>query len=204
MKTYLSQHFPGLSLEKPFLHSWPIALRFEIGPDEIPLWLSKDKEMTNPEYFKEALNRATTIFELLFDKDDDLILVFQEYSKGIEVTKENGFLSKYIKQLDQKEVIYSDEEKLYYDEDPDLDDKSWKRVVIKLKTNDIDYIRVLEGSIYNDFSLEGPSLGGECFFINATKNIILHLYDDRGMDVISSKKTGLGVLYRNVSDWILY
>ncbi len=44
---------------------------------------------------------------------------------------------------------------------------------------------------------------GECFIINKTKSIILNLYDDRGMDVISSNREALIPLYQSHNEWLL-
>ena len=57
--------------------------------------------------------------------------------------------------------------------------------------------------INTDFRIRSPAISGECYFINKSKEIIINLYDDRGMDVIATNKNKLKDLYHNYNQWIL-
>lgn len=48
-----------------------------------------------------------------------------------------------------------------------------------------------------------PRYGIDIYFINVTRKMIYHLYDDRGCDVIASNKEDLRTLYEEFNDWIL-
>ena len=43
----------------------------------------------------------------------------------------------------------------------------------------------------------------ELFFINKTKNLIFHIYGDRGLDILMTDKTELKILYEKHKTWIL-
>jgi Domain of unknown function (DUF3885) len=48
-----------------------------------------------------------------------------------------------------------------------------------------------------------PSIGGRVYFINTLTHAIVHIYDDRGMDVIATNRESLRGLYREFNEWIL-
>ncbi|WP_420916570.1 DUF3885 domain-containing protein [Paenibacillus thiaminolyticus] len=48
-----------------------------------------------------------------------------------------------------------------------------------------------------------PRSGIDIYFINKTKKMIYHLYDDRGCDVICADVDPLRPLYEEFNDWIL-
>ena len=41
------------------------------------------------------------------------------------------------------------------------------------------------------------------YFLNSQKDVLFHLYDDRGVDVVAAKKEILRSLYETCKDWIL-
>jgi len=192
MNSYLDEKFPKLKIEKPLFYNWPIGLRFEIGQDELEV---------SDEYFHAAHERAVSIFEAVFNESDEIEIVYQQYSDGRKKIRKGSFIFKQIEATKNDLAQYSDVRDIYQ-----LDYKSecWKRVNIpNLSFNSIDYKNILLSLIHTDFSCRSPSMPGECFFINKTKNIIVNLYDDRGMDVISASKNELTSLYKQHNDWLL-
>jgi len=192
MNSYLDEKFPNLKIEKPLFYNWSIGLRFEIGQDELEV---------SDEYFHAAHERAVSIFEAVFNESDEIEIVYQQYSDGRKRIRKGSFIFKQIEATKNDLAQYSDVRDIYQ-----LDYKSecWKRVNIpNLSINSIDYKNILLSLIHTDFSCRSPSILGECFFINKTKNIIVNLYDDRGMDVISASKNELTSLYKQHNDWLL-
>lgn len=157
----------------------------------------------NPKYFEEALKRALSIFNTLFDESDNLSIAYQIYSDGRRKIRKGNYLFKQIDDLESKKVENSDHRDIYMDT-IDFKRQCWRRVTISnLKTSDVKIGNILEAMINTDFSIQQPSLPGECFFINHDKCIVLNLYDDRGMDVIASDKKALAALYKTHNSWIL-
>lgn len=67
--SFLTDNFNSHNLKKPLFYNAKIGLRFNLQKGE-----------TNTEdYFKEVLNRSTTLFEAVFEPADDLLLVFTDY-----------------------------------------------------------------------------------------------------------------------------
>ena len=201
MNSYLDENFPKLKMERPLFYNWSIGLRFEIGPDEIELWKDSERETFNEEYFDVSLARAISIFEAVFGKDDEIEIIYQQYSDGRKKIRKGNFIFKQIEDTKTSLAISSDVRDIY-----ELAYKSacWKRLNIpSLSIDDINYKSILLSLIHSDFGCRKPSMWGECYFINKTNHIILNLYDDRGMDVISSNKEALLPLYKLHNDWLL-
>jgi hypothetical protein len=64
------------------------------------------------------------------------------------------------------------------------------------------YELVLE-AIANADHARHPAISSRVYWINRSSDIILHMYDDRGLDLIGRTKDMLGRLYRDFNPWIL-
>ena len=71
-----------------------------------------------------------------------------------------------------------------------------------LTVEQIDISKILTAIINTDFR-RYPTLNGECYIINDTTGLVFHLYDDRGLDVVSENKESLHKLYQTHSKLIL-
>ena len=200
LNSYLNINFKNLKLERPLFYSWNVGIRFEIGPSDIGVWKDFDNEIINNNYFSIANEKAIKIFDNLFQDQDEIIFVYQHFSDGRKKIKKGSYILQQINDLDSKHIVYSNIKDIY-----DLDKKRYcfKRLSVCVCKNEINYQSILEGMINTDFRIRKPSIYGDCFFINKSKNIILFLYDDRGMDVIAKDKTSLMNLYSKFNEWIL-
>jgi len=50
---------------------------------------------------------------------------------------------------------------------------------------------------------KGFLTGKETYFVNIDKKLILHMYDDRGLDIVSADREALVSIYKKHNDWIL-
>ncbi|WP_409011814.1 DUF3885 domain-containing protein [Aeromonas salmonicida] len=197
----------NLKFEKPLFFNWSIGLRFEIGS------LFDDGEL----YFNEAHKRAVAIFEACFSNDDEIIIVYQKESdRRRRKIRKSDYILKQIAQSGKFE--YCDVHGIYVCDciyslsrrgplkcscycNPN---NCWKRVIVQgLKRSDINYSNILLAVVNTDFPNRQPSTKGECYFVNSTTGLILNLYDDRGMDVISAASDTLKPIYEHFNDWLL-
>ncbi len=80
-------------------------------------------------------------------------------------------------------------------------DRTFKLRWAEISPLAIDYPRILE--IIARRELGGPTrLWDEVYFINTTKHIIFHMYDDRGVDLAAANSDALMPIYGNFRDWI--
>jgi hypothetical protein len=192
----------SIKLERPLFFRSPFGLRFEIGPSNIEVW-NNDNKTLNSEYFREALERANNIFSAIFEPNDDISIVYQIFSDGRRKIKKRNAIFKYVDLSINAIVDFSDHREIY-SEDFDYKCECWKRSTISgIRTKDINANELLKAAINTDFRSLQPSFNGDCYFINHRKQLILNLYDDRGMDVVSTTKQALVGLYRSHYDLIL-
>jgi hypothetical protein len=80
--------------------------------------------------------------------------------------------------------------------------------VVTLRWAEISASKINDEQIFKaianqDFHNRSPQLKGNIFFIDPEKHLILHMYDDRGLDVIATNPTALQHIYSVCNDWIL-
>ncbi len=193
-----------IKLEQPLFYNNTFGLRFEIGPCELDVWANFDKGILNKEYFNVAFARAVSIFESVFSQNDDISIAYQIFSHGRNKIKKSNFVLKQVSDIKNRNVRFTKHREIY---SVSLDGKRmcWRRVTVTdLKVKDVFSSNILLALINTDFSSRRqPSIHGECFFINHTKDLVLNLYDDRGMDVVALKKYVLQNLYESHYEWIL-
>ncbi|WRP07211.1 DUF3885 domain-containing protein [Rossellomorea aquimaris] len=112
---------------------------------------------------------------------------------------------KYIRRKDTRYKLFYE---LFHIEEED-ENLVKHRFILPCHKHDIRYQQLLMAISYEDFPhptqlLKGSQHAGiDIYFVNVTRKMIFHLYDDRGCDVIASDKEDLRSLYREFNDWIL-
>ncbi len=196
-RQFLNDNFKGLRLRKPLFYSWDLGLRFD---------LQFGKTNTD-EYFEEVTRRASEIFQTVFDNYDNVLLVFMDYKYKRRKIRFSNFIFKQIDIIKKTEITYSKEQRLY-----EPDDKFDIRniAIVELTSDRMNYKNILRAIGHTDFSSRKPRLDNnwfftskEVYFINIDKKLIFHMYDDRGLDIISADKEALRLIYKKHNDWIL-
>ena len=201
-----ANYFSNLTLRPPLFYSWEYGIRFEIS---MP-WVEHE-DRSNLQQIKE---RSTGIFNLVFQDTDEILLI-----TDIHCEKNDTFLRKrptnvYKKYVKSKELLKTLKHNILpnvfsEDDDEDYEDMVTHRFVLSCKKSDIRYHQLLSAISYEDFPhptrilKRNYSSGYDIYFVNVTKKMIYHLYDDRGCDVIAANKEDLRQLYVDCNDWIL-
>ena len=207
LHAFLEKNFQGINLRPALFYSWENSIRFEISNPSIPF--------SEKENLLQIFNRTTTLFEKIFDIEDEILFV-----TDVHANKNNPFLHKkplnvYLKYVKHKEKLH----KLQYSllpsffeevaEEMDNDQSVTHRFVLSCKKKEIKYLQLLKAISYEDFDhpstilKNNPESGYDIYFINLTKKVIYHLYDDRGCDILAADKETIRFLYDEFNDWIL-
>ncbi|MCP1146093.1 DUF3885 domain-containing protein [Lysinibacillus endophyticus] len=205
LSQFMKEHFDNLTLRPPLFYSWEYGIRFEIS---MPWVQHEDKN--NLQQIEERING---IFNKVFHDTDEMLLV-----TDIHCERNDTFLQKrptkvYQKYIKDKKLRQKLQHKMlpsvFLEDEDDYEDMVTHRFVLPCKKSDIRYKPLLTAISYEDFPHPSQILKGlyrpgiDIYFINVTKKMIYHLYDDRGCDVIASNKEDLDSLYEELNDWIL-
>jgi hypothetical protein len=194
---FLNCNFKGLRLRKPLFYGWNYGLRFNL----------QFGDTDTDEYFKEVARRASIIFKTVFDNSDKVFLVFMDYKYKRRKIRFSNFTFKQIDNLKKTEVSYIKEKQLY-ESDNKFDIRNV--AIIKVTAERINQNNILTAIGHSDFPPRQPRLdengfliSKEIYFINIDKKLIFHMYDDRGLDLVSAEKETLIPVYKKHNDWIL-
>lgn len=183
LATYLRKHFPSLTLGGGLFYRWPVGIRFELGLDN----------------FRE---RAPKLYEAVFAQEDVCVIISQDWTEDISpparqryfpvFSLPDAFDSKHPFGLQSLEVTTGEagEQETFT--------LRWGQ----LPARSFQYGSVLEG-IANTDHAHTPSVSGRVYFLNPATAIIVHMYDDRGLDVIAATREALMPVYRTFDDWVL-
>lgn len=193
---YLSNQFPALTIRKPLFYNWDLSLRFDL-----------QKEFKNPvgpaddEYFKEVYFRAETLFKACFESPSTELLIFiQKYQREGNGIEDDNYIFKQIEDFDKKKIKRDQVSNIY---EPDDEENIWNRAIYQTQLQKVNAKNLVRGLCNTDFPDRKPYIEEELYFINKTRNLIFHIYDDRGLDILMRDKSELKKLYGKHKDWIL-
>lgn len=197
MKNVFTKIQEQFGFEEPphaLFFSFDKALRFELGGEE--------NEMDRPmRRFVQAHQRATTVSQTFFQHSDEVFVLFSSYGgekpekKRLKSLKPSGLKKKEIKYLCGIPQRDDDEES-----SNDLF-RHWD--VAKIEDRQV-ISEILWLGIASEMPIE-PSFRGwlSAYFVDISNGLILHAYDDRGMDVVATKYAPLKELFTKHRTWLL-
>ncbi|CAN7499090.1 DUF3885 domain-containing protein [Paenibacillus sp. LjRoot153] len=195
---YMRSNLHGMSLDPPLFYNSDIGIRFELG---IPY-----RGIEDPAYFETVKKRSVTLFESLFSESDEMYIVRRTFeTKPPYVLINPDGVNVFVKYVDTeiaKQVICY-EEVPDYDEDTNQLSGYFKSYSLLCRVKKVDYKGTLEAIGYADFPSKGNYISDRIYFIHPKKNIVFHMYDDRGLDIVAVRTEDLMKLYSDFNDWIL-
>ncbi|WP_024929979.1 DUF3885 domain-containing protein [Methylophilus sp. OH31] len=178
------QAFGKNSFQHAVFYSNENCLRFE---------LSQGDEGSYVNMFTTALNKGTKIFETVFESTEELsvCLAFpgNSYLSNFSVFKELKKLQIEIPRNAHTLKEWVEEDKHY-------------RNYIFFKTNKSQLQKLLFGKLGAELGIK-PSFWFDLYIYNIDLMVLLHPYDDRGMDVVGANKFMLKRLYKQFNNWLL-
>ncbi|PRS48353.1 hypothetical protein C6Y00_13035 [Bacillus sp. GBSC66] len=194
---FLKNHFPDLILTPSLFYQWPFGLRFEVAD-----WSLGEESVV----LEKAGDRALKIVRYAFDPEDDILFVTDVYTQHEhELTKQKLLVyQKYVRQQVRNRLRH---ELLTYVR-PELDEPlTLERFTLTFQLQDIRLRPLLQAICQEDFyapnQIMNGKLGYEIYLINLTKQMIFHLYDDRGCDLIAADAERLRPVYEGLQHWLL-
>ena len=176
----------------PLFYNWNLGLRFDL-----------QKEFTNPvgtdnsEYFQEVYHRAKKLFEFCFDQENNIYLTVFSYKWRKQRIRKSNLIFRLLNKNLDRDLKFDIISNRY---EPN---EKWNRLILKEKVKNIDTDKLIIGLCNTDFPMLRPSISEEVYLINIDKKLIFHIYDDRGLDILSTDTETLKELYSKFDKWIL-
>lgn len=190
---FINQYYPGLAIGPSLFYSWPIGVRFD---------LQTESSSSDQAYFAEVLRRAILVFEAVFQPTDEVLIIAQRprdkrYFKRRRF-RANELLLRWLK-APKKDVEFQRlANQTRFASTSQLIRFSIQRTAIQ-----IPHQQILQAISNQDFPSRSPQLLDDVFFLNLRSKLILHMYDDRGLDVISPDTDTLRPLYNSLHHLVL-
>ena len=147
--------------------------------------------------------RAATLFDAVFSTNESCIVVSQDWHSDNKPPTGLAHLSPLFEFARRKSVglgAPQGQVELQEAEEPEVG--SHTLTWVNQSARAFRYDLVFEG-IANADHARSPAISSRVYFVNTRTNVIMHMYDDRGLDVIARSREVLQHLYRDFNAWIL-
>jgi hypothetical protein len=196
-RQYIDSNFQGFEIRKPLFYNWDKGLRFDLQVGKV----------NSDEYFINVQNRANELFESVFNNNDRIFIVLNEYKWRRKKIRDKNYVYNQIENLHRDRISYRKINNLYI---PGDKFDNWNQAIIKTKVGEVNYMNIIAAIGNIDFPQREPRLdkagflsNKEIYFINIEKPLIFNMYDDRGLDIITSDIKYIEPIYNRYNDWIL-
>ena len=182
-------------LTHPIFYNSPIGIRFNIGDNgnDVYIYESQEELSVNPNYVTACLERSLKIYHSLKSEPD--LLAIEGFLCQNETVED--FISSVVSATDlpqpneiKSELTHDDKDELIH-------------VFLLWNLNDFNPNKLLEEIIKADLGSGNFFLTSSVYLICTKDNVLFHLYDDRGADLVTEKKEKIQHIYYELNDLIL-
>jgi hypothetical protein len=173
---FMASHFSRVELDGNLFEQWPAGLRFEIGIEHV--------------------SRAAELYKNIFEGEEDCVLVAQDWSPA------DSLLHGRTPLFQTPGIILVEPPALGVLDVSPFNDTPYRLTWTRLAPRGLDAIQMFQG-IANREQPGSPKIESAVYVISPGKKTILHMYDDRGLDVIASQLSTLRPVFNKFSEWIL-
>lgn len=182
-------------LTHPIFYNSLIGIRFNIGDNGNEVYIDKSEEelSVNPKYVTACSERSLKIYHSLKSQPD--ILVIEGYLCDNETAED--FISSVISATDLPQPNETKSETIHDDEDEFI------HMFLLWNLNNFKPDKLLEEIIKADLGSGNYFLTSSVYFICKEDNVLFHLYDNRGADLVTDKKEKIQHIYHRLNELIL-
>ncbi|MDO8225118.1 DUF3885 domain-containing protein [Bacillus cabrialesii] len=203
IKEYMDERFPSLELIPSIYNQWGLGIHFCLGEN---IYQLKENEELNLKRFRIVYDQISTIFNELFEHNDDILLVTNMYKHKTKCVRKLKVYQPYLKCKNDLKRIHVKTYPYPFEIDK-AEEYEMQQFSLLCKPRDLRVTELLKAASNEDFPLQ-PRFGGysidypDVFFVNITKDIIFFIYDDRGCEVIALDFERIRPLYEKHHDWV--
>jgi len=185
-----TQEIVGRPYRHALFYNFPGGLRFKLSSGGSPL----DQALT-------ALRKATVICDDVFGEEETILVHLQAFAPASRFGLRKKLCELHIAGIFVPKVrdVWLEAE----DQTDEVDGSScWVNCAFEVSTAKLQ--NLLWCAVTADFGASlRPNPHCRVYLLNLTKGIVVHPYDDRGMDVISRRTSALAGLYERHNDLLL-
>lgn len=183
-----TQEIVGQPYRYALFYNFPGGLRFELSEGGNPL----DQVLT-------ALRKATAVCEDVFAKEEKILVHLLTF-----LSSSRFGLRRKLRELQIAGITIPKVRELWLDTVDQDDDEVfyWVNCAFEVPVSKIQ--NLIWCAVTTDFGTSlAPNPQCRVYLLNPNDGIVVHPYDDRGMDVISQRKSALAGLYARHKDLLL-
>jgi hypothetical protein len=176
LSEFMFSHFNRVDFGGDLFGQWPVGIRFEIGISQV--------------------YRASRLYELAFAKAANCILVSQEWMEGTEIARRatplfstQGIFPTKLSELQTVDIS-------------PFDEAEYRLTWTRFQPFTFDAVCMFQ-SIANREQAGSPAISGKVYVIDPSNCVIMHMYDDRGLDIIATELDTLRPLFETFNEWVL-
>lgn len=169
-------HFNRVDFGGDLFGQWPVGIRFEIGLSQV--------------------YRATRLYESVFSNAEACILVSQDWLEGIEIVRRATPL------FSTTGIFLVKPARLETIDVSPFDESDYRLTWARLQPQAFDAASMFQ-AIANREQGGGPAISGRVYVIDPANFVIMHMYDDRGLDPIATSLDILRPIFEAFHEWVL-
>jgi hypothetical protein len=154
---------------------WPVGIRFEIGIKQV--------------------DRVAQLFNFVFGKSNDFVLVSQDWEIDGTATEQFSL-------FETQGIFYTQPAQFHAVEVSPFDESEYRLTWTCLSPQDFNAVRLFQ-AIANREQEGVPKISSGVYAIDPRAKLIMHMYDNRGLDLIATKIETLQLIFDRFRAWIL-
>lgn len=173
---FMFSYFGRVDFGGDLFAQWPVGIRFDIGLEQV--------------------SRAVKLYEFTFGTAETCILVSQDWPSDYPLAE------RFTPLFETPGVFSSPPSYFQTAEISPFDESQYRLTWTRLPPLAFDVTRMFQ-AIANRERGGVPSISSGVYTIDPRSKIIMHMYDDRGLDVIAYDAVPLLPLYKSFGEWVL-
>ena len=174
---YIDDHFSGFRFGGDVLGQWTLGLRFNVG--------------------LEHVGRAVAIYERAFRNADTLVLINECWQWDFDPSRWYALFALPRLLRTPSAPVLTSCQTPWPNGDDEVCTLTWAEVPRRAFASD-----VLFQAIANQDHGRTPSVLGQTFILDPAAQVLMYMYDDRGLDIIATSTVPLIPIYKQFGDWI--
>jgi hypothetical protein len=173
---FMFAQFGGVDFGGDLFEQWPVGIRFEIGIEHV--------------------DRAIQLFDIAFSEAQTCVLVSQDWND------DGNPAQRYTPLFKTPGIFRTEPTQFQAVEVSPFEEAGYRLTWTCVSLQGFDAAQMFQ-AIANREQPGFPKISSGVYVIHPNARIIMHMYDDRGLDVIATELPTLRPMFERFSEWVL-